>query len=388
MKILLVNNFYYPRFGGSSTVVEQLADNFVKLGHEVLILTGEYSNAPEYEIRNKYRISRIPTWTLPKTRLSLNFDINFGLVRGNLARVEKIIKDFQPDVIHCHGQFLDLTWKALKISKSLLIPTILTFHTRLVNPNPFLNLILFLGDKMIVYPMLRKYPASKFIIIDKNFVEYAEKRYKISRGKMVYIPVGVDTNKFRYGYLARASKNHRIVLSIGHVIAVRNRVALVKAFAKVQKEIPNSYLRIVGGIYQNKFWKIAQKLCLNDYVEANGTLSADRIPSELRGASIEVHDIQGYGISIASLEAMSVGVPTAISTDPDYFPHAPMTPNLHYLEVKKNDVDSISNAIIYCLRNPKEMKILSKNASEFIKKNFSIDKISREHIKTYENALR
>jgi 1,2-diacylglycerol 3-alpha-glucosyltransferase len=389
MKILLVNNFFYPRVGGSSTVVAQLAENLSKMGHSVLVLTGQYMDAATVEKKDGYQIYRLPTWVLPESRFTLNFDINFALKMGNYKKLKLIVEEFGPDVIHCHGQFLDLTWKALRYACQNNIPSLLTLHTRLVNPGRVLNLMLHFLDMVIVKPILKFRSPTKVVIIDKNFKEYARSRYGVAEEKMLYIPVGVDMEKFksREKY-ANSDPREKIVLSVGHVIPVRNRIALVKALPAILGVHPDAKLRILGNVYQDGFLQLAKKLGIEHAIETPGAIASSEIPNELYKASIEIHDIQGYGISIASLEAMAIGVPCIMATEHDYFPHAPMKPGYHFIQVSSEDYNEISDAVIASLNNLEKINHIGQQGSKYVRENFDIKEIVKKHESGYISILK
>ena len=84
MKIAMVNNFFVPRPSGSVHLTEGLAKNLTARGHEVLVITAAHKDAPADEIRDGYRVARLPCWAPPKTRLSFNYDIPMTLGPRNL----------------------------------------------------------------------------------------------------------------------------------------------------------------------------------------------------------------------------------------------------------------------------------------------------------------
>lgn len=388
MKILLVNNFFYPRVGGSSTVVAQLAENLSRNGHSVLVLTGQYLNAPIFEEKDGYKIHRLPTWVLPESKFTLNFDINFAIKIGNYRKLKLVIDEFKPDVIHCHGQFLDLSWKALKYAHQNNVPSILTLHTRLVNPGWFLNFLLYVLDKLIVKPIIIFRSPTKVVIIDKTFKEYARLRYGIAEEKMIYIPVGVDMDKFtRIETEFSVDKNQKLILSVGHVIPVRNRLALVKALPAILKAHPEAKLRILGNVYQHDFLQLANELGVDYAIETPGAIPSSDIPKELSKAAIEIHDIQGYGISIASLEAMAMGVPCLMATDIDYFPHAPMKPGYHFVQISPQNTLEISAAIIEALSDPVKTKKIGEQGSRYVREKFDLKDIVKKHEAGYLSIL-
>ena len=92
MRILVVNNFFPPRPGGSSHLSDHLSRAYAAAGHEVLVLTASYRNAPEVEERDGFRIARIPAWILPKNRFAANFDIAFTIGPTSQSRVDRILR--------------------------------------------------------------------------------------------------------------------------------------------------------------------------------------------------------------------------------------------------------------------------------------------------------
>lgn len=389
MKIVIVNNFFYPRVGGSSIIAEQLADGFTKKGHEVMVITASYGGAPEIELKNGFLIRRVKAWTLPKSRLSLNFDINFALIPGNSGRINQILEEFNPDMIHCHGQFLDLTWKALKFGKRKSIPCILTLHTRLVNPNYFFNLLLKILDRIIVFPILKKFPPERVVIIDKEFSRYAIERYALSQKSFSYISVGIELEKFiDLKYAPIISKSDRIViLSVGHVIPVRNRVTLFEALPSIINAFPKVHVRVVGSVYHDECIKIAEKLSLLDHISFVGSIPSSEISKELELATLEIHDVQGFGVGIASLEAMAAGVPTVMAIDTEYFPHAPLIPGSHFIQSEPNDPFSLSNAVIKALLDRDLLEKVSTRGRKYVKNNFDIKEVVNAHLDLFREIL-
>src|SRR5439155_15081840 len=99
VRIVVVNNFFPPRLGGSSHMAAALAEQYVARGHEVLVLTAAYPGAPAEEEMHGFRVVRLPAMKMPKLGLSIDFDMTFVLARpGNVRRVTKILDAFKPDV--------------------------------------------------------------------------------------------------------------------------------------------------------------------------------------------------------------------------------------------------------------------------------------------------
>ena len=134
MKIAVVNNFFPPRVGGSSHLSALLAREYARVGHEVLVITAAYGGAPADEERSGYRIIRLPAAKLPNLGLSISIDMSFAFRPSNMRRVNRLLDEFRPDVIHQHGQFFDLTWMSGRWAAKNKVPALLSVHTRLDTP--------------------------------------------------------------------------------------------------------------------------------------------------------------------------------------------------------------------------------------------------------------
>ena len=192
----MVNNFFVPRPSGSVHLTEGLAKNLTALGHEVLIITAAHQDAAEDEIRDGYRVVRLPCWAPPKTRLSFNYDIPVTLSPRNFRRLFKILDDFGPDVLHQHGQFFDLTWMSAIWARRRHVPTVLTVHTALVHSDRIAGAVLWLGDMLLVRPFIA-IGRPHIVLIDWFIDGYVRSRYHIPEDRLTHIVVGYRSRALR-----------------------------------------------------------------------------------------------------------------------------------------------------------------------------------------------
>src|SRR3989338_5192334 len=59
MKILFVCENYLPHIGGAEVVFKNLAEGFVKLGHEVFLVTHRIKDTKKYELMNGVKVYRV-----------------------------------------------------------------------------------------------------------------------------------------------------------------------------------------------------------------------------------------------------------------------------------------------------------------------------------------
>lgn len=393
LKIAVVNNFFPPRPGGSAHLSQHLAREYAKAGHEVIVLTASYGESLAEEERDGYKIVRLPSWNLPKNKVTANFDVGFTFTPQVSKRVFSLLDDFNPDIIHQHGQFFDLTWITGFWARKNKVPTLLSIHTRLESPlSKFNSFVYSLADRFLVSPLMRIHKP-RLVVMDLLMDEYIDKRYKDSHSGKYIIPVGIDPGVLRGGNPERIKKkyvleNHPVILSIGHVIPIRSRIQLVKSLPLLREEFPDLKVVVVGGVYHDEFIQLAKKLQVDDLLIVTGARPAKEIPDFLAAADLEVHELDGCGFGTASLEALATGIPVVAAVRPDNFFDLELTDKkIIYLtpfvsdKLHSADPTKLSEVITTVLRNPTQARErVSKNAQEFIERNFTIEKVALDHL--------
>lgn len=401
MRIAVINNFFPPRPGGSAHLADHLASQYAAAGHEVLVLTAAYKDARVEEQRDGFRIVRVPAWTLPQTRFAGNFDIGFTISPRAKRRVFEVLDDFAPDVVHQHGQFFDLTWLSGWWARRRGVPTLLSIHTRLESPlSRFNSFVYAVADRVLVAPLMRVH-RPRLVVMDILMDRYIDRRYRRSHGGKVAIPVGIDPTVMRGGSAAgahaRLGFNDRpLVLSIGHVIPQRSRIALAEALPAVLERFPQTAVVVIGGVYHDEFLQVAQRLGVDHAIIALGTLPQRDIPDFLAAADVEVHELEGIGFGTASLEALAVGVPVIASIEPDNFldfrvedgRELFITPPISDSDAKA-DPAALSSTLIRVLEDPDgARRQVAENAKQLIDQHFTIERVAAKHLEVLAGMAR
>lgn len=383
MRILVVNNFFPPRTGGSAHLSDSLAKGYAAAGHDVLVVTAAYGGAPAEEERDGLRIVRLPSWSLPETRLAVSFDILFTLRPQLPARLRRLLDDFRPDVIHQHGQFFDLTWATGLYARRRRIPSLLSVHTRLENPSARYHNVFRALDATVVKPQLRLYKP-RLVVMDVLMDEYIKARYRGAYSGLEYIPVGVDPAQIRGGDGSIVRARHdlggaRVILSIGHVIPLRDRITLVESLPKVLAEVPDAKLLILGRVYYDRFLARARELGVDGAVLTPGPVPKSDIPHYLAAAAVESHE-QGFGLGTASLEAMAAGVPVVAPVRPDNFPGVELVDGQNALLVPLGDADAMAAKLIDTLQHPDRTAAIARAGQQLVNEHFTMDRVLAKHL--------
>ena len=384
MRILVVNNFFPPRVGGSSHLSDALARGYARQGHEVLVLTAAYADAPEVEERDGLRIVRLPSAMIPQTRLSVSFDIAFTLRPGVRERVAELLDEFRPEVVHQHGQFFDLTWVTGLWAHQHRVPALLSVHTRLENPKAHYHGVFRMLDAFVVKTVLRRY-RPKLVVMDVQMQEYIAGRYRGAHSGTVDIPVGVDPSWVGGGDGARVREHldlpdNPIILSVGHVIPLRDRLALVEALPAVLERHPHARLVVVGRVYYEPFLERARELGVAHAVLAVGAVPKAEVPDYLAAATLEAHDLQGYGLGTASLESMAAGVPVVAAVRPDNFPGISLVSGQNVILVDQDDHAGLAREIGDLIDDPERARRIGAAERELVHEHFTMETVLQKHL--------
>ena len=385
MKIAVVNNFFPPRVGGSAHLSHSLAVGYAKAGHEVIVITAAYPNTPPYEEKEGMKIFRFPALAMPKTRLSVSFDMAFAARPSLRKKVEQVLGTFQPDVIHQHGQFFDLTWSTGRWARENNVPVLLSVHTRLESPTPMYAKVFRQLDRFVVKPILKRYQPT-FVVMDVQMDDYIKKRYKGAIGGTVDIPVGVEPDGVLDGDGSRVyrelelDESTPLIVSLGHVIQMRNRITLVEALPLIRQSHPEARLVVVGGVYFDQYLTRARELGVDDMVINTGAVPRTEIKDYLAAATVEAHDLQGFGLGTASLEAMAAGVPVIAAVRGDNFAGAPLVDDENCWLTEVGNAEHLAHAIREALDDREKARRVGAQGRALVDNHFTMRAVLDEHL--------
>jgi 1,2-diacylglycerol 3-alpha-glucosyltransferase len=392
LRIALVNNFFLPRLSGSAHLTKVLASKFAELGHEVLVITSAQDSPVGFEDLDGYRILRLKCRELPETRLSMRYDVNFAFSLKNYRIISKELDEFRPDVLHQHGQFFDLTWMTSIWSQRNKIPLVLTVHTPLIHPSTLLGGIFWIADQLIVRPFLALNPRT-VLVVDRFMRNYVSRRYRLRDSEIINIPLAIDVEKFYRRSNSSVRDKYKlgadpIILSIGHVIPLRNRIALVEAMPEILQRHPSVKVLIVGDILDERFVERAKELGVFGALRLIGPVPHDEISDFFAVANVEVHDLQGYGLGTSTLEVMASEVPVVAVVKEDNFPGISFVNKRDLVMVGLDDTAALANAVCSLIEDPEFARQIGSGARKFIEENLSSTRIAKSHLELYESLIK
>src|SRR3989344_1141992 len=262
MNILIMTNIFPPIITGSAHYTEDLAMTLHRRGHKITVLTVQLAGG-EKEYKNyPFEVVRLPSLYLKLGGIDWYTLASHNPM--NYFRVARIIKRNKIDLVHQVNHYTDTVIITRTVCKLMKIPYIVSIHTQLqFRPKIYTPILKFL-DKIVPGHFILK-SASKIIALDSEILRYLKKTYGKwlnsleNNDKVVIIPHGIVIDASRFP----AKTNYELsslIISVGHVIDIRNRFTLIKAMKLVVNEFPNIRLGITGHVYTDRPLKIVKQL--------------------------------------------------------------------------------------------------------------------------------
>ncbi len=394
----MLTNLFPPVGTGSSIQCSDLARNLARRGHNVIVFTATLSLEDSECERTPegVEVYRLPCLKLPRMGISMNFAwLNSTMRPSNIARMRKIIRDRNVDVLHIHNHMFDMALNGIYLSRSLGIPAVVTMHTAIIHTNRFYHAVLAAIDRHFLgYFVIRK--ARAIICPDYNVLSYVSERFGRTDGCV--IPYGIslpsppadnDVNALReiWGLAGK-----RVILSLGHLHALRNRIDLVKAFARVVKRYPDVRLVFVGSRGYPPTEKLVRDLRISDFVVFTGVQPHELIPAYHSMAEFEAMWLYQQNIpslGIACLEGMHYGKAIIACCSEDTHGAGGLSNGRNLINLPRpTDVEDVYRALVTLLDNPQHCKQIGYNAAQFIHSYFHWDKVILQHEQLYGSLVR
>lgn len=134
MRILHWNDGYYPRIGGTETLVRDLCHVQQAAGHLVTVVSRALPGCPAED-----EIDNIPVWRRPV--LEEDLIQQPALLSQQVKACAAYKRRFQPDVIHVHGSHM-AGWLHLLTRDAASCPTVVSLHAPIRLPAPVLRRLL------------------------------------------------------------------------------------------------------------------------------------------------------------------------------------------------------------------------------------------------------
>lgn len=349
-------------FGGAEKVVLQLANGMSDTYNISICITKR-----EGELLNK-----------------LAGDVNVFSLKaddGNnystVTKIKNIINDNNIDVVHIHnwGVFIE---SALASKLSGVSKVIHTVHGPYIFYNNDFISKLKISIRHFIEKFLSKY-VSKFVSVSSSIKDYMVNEIGIKNEKIEVIHNGISG-------LNQKTPDPNVpgiinFVSVGRVAKIKNHQLLLNALSMIGDEI-KFHLTIVGdGPELNNIKVQSNKLLLNNKISFLGfRTDLDEI---LKNMDICVVTSDYEGISIAILEAMSVGMPVVASCVGGN-PETVVDSETGML-FPKDDQEALAGALIKLSKNLELRRSMGDSGYQRFIKHFHEDNVFKQYSRLYEN---
>ena len=397
MRVAMLSNIYKPISTGSTNQIFGLSREISKIGHEVHILTSLIDPSLESrEIEDGVVINRLRCVKLPRVKIAMNFAwLNWITTPENVRKVSKYLVENRIQVIHVHNHMFDSLLLAVIVSVKTKVPICLTLHTIMQHNQKLHNLILTIIDRTILRLLVSRY-VSLVIAPDHNMFKYATEALAVKKTRVIPYgvapaplvpPVELSGISQRYHLEGR-----KIILSVGHVNHLRNRIKLVQAIAKISRIDSSVLLIVIGDIADQRAVEIVEKLGLESNVKFLGIGTAQQISCWRVIASLETQWLdqspEGFNsLGVASMEGMMAGNPVISVANIDTFGPGALKNYENVIVINPSDEENLDEIILDLLNSPEKLEAIGKNASSFAKANFEWSENGERHLRAYKNLI-
>ncbi len=308
MKIGIVSPYDWSYPGGVRDHVRHLADQFMAMGHEVVILAPASGVKGRLVEDHVYKMGR--TTPVPINGSIARITLNPYLGR----RVRNILQRERFDVIHLHEPLLPgLSLTVLRFSRAVNVGTFHAFaHPGMIS-TPYLAYT-------SAYPFIRSYfrRLSGRIAVSraaKSFIShYFHADYRI-------IPNGISLNRFGADIVPwpQFMDGKQNILFVGRFEKRKGAKFLLRAIPSIRERYPNTRFIFVGdGILLPGFQRFVERRGWHD-VLFTGYVSDEELPRYFASADIFCSPATGgESMGVVLLEAMAAGKPVVASNIDGY----------------------------------------------------------------------
>ncbi len=312
MKICMMTNTYLPHVGGVARSVSTFADEFIRQGHEVLVVAPTFPGKPLAPEREAI-VERVPSLQ--------NFNgSDFSVRLPFAAALSDRLESFAADIIHAHHPFL-LGDTALRVAMNKNVPIVFTHHTRYEDYTHYVPFSDTLREIAIELPTHFANLCDGVIAPSESIARLLRKRGV--KSPMTVVPTGIDVRAFASADGARARARYEIprdALVIGHVgrlAAEKNLEFLGEAVAQFLVGHPDARFLVVGdGPQREPFEAIFAQHNVRDRLIIAGKRTGSALREAYRAMDIFAFASRSETQGMVIAEAMAAHVPVVAVNAP------------------------------------------------------------------------
>lgn len=321
MRIGLFTDSYPPYINGVSTSVLMLKQGLESLGHEVYVVTVNSENFNYKKEENVLMIPGVPIGIM-----------DFRMTSLYPLKAQKIIKDWNLDIIHTHTEFGVGSFARL-IAKQYNIPLVHTYHTMYEEYIYYITKGYFDGASKKLVEYLTLFLCDKtveeLIVPTEKTYDLFKEKYKVKRDVHI-IPSGIDVTRFYEENVDKKEilnlkkelnikKDDYIILYVGRIAKEKSINFLINNLKDIIKKIPKARMIIVGdGPDMKDLMDLTHKNKLDKNITFTGKVPWVDVPKyyQLANVFVTASTTETQGLTV--IEAMGASKPVVAIKDESF----------------------------------------------------------------------
>lgn len=344
--------------GGAEAMVAELATKLSKKKYEIKVICIYIS--VKSPIEKMLENSGVDVVFLNKTD---------GVNLHTFFKLKKILKEFNPDVIHTHlsGAIYSYPWVILSKYKMV--------HTLHTTPEKE-----FSARTQKLFKLLYIFNKAKLVTVSPENQIKAANHYSLDVKKVEMVFNPVDINRFDFLKNEERQRDFQFI-NVGRQDTNKNQELIIKAFREVEKQYKNIKLVLVGDGEKNSFLKsLSEEFGLEEKITFTGIVEDPE--NYLKRSDVYIQSSNYEGLPLAVLEAMASGL-AIISTDVGGLKDI-VSDNGMLIEV--NNVKALSRAMELLINDESILNQMKTNSKKNILK-FDSSIMASKYSKIYDSLL-
>lgn len=318
LRIAMFTEAYLPYINGVITHIKILTEGLTKMGHEVLIVTAD-PEAKHHYIKDG--ILHCPA------KSSKRF-YGFGLASPFSRTRLKLLKEFDPDIIHLHNEFA-VGYSGISAAKALKKPVVYTMHTMYDEYVYYVAPAMFTGAVKRIAHSYSRYLAKRAAALTGPSLKVSEYFKSIGVEKDVkVIPNSVELDSFSPQNISPEQKaqfraryqipqEDMICCFVGRLGKEKSVDVLLDYWAQSIRPEDRIRLVIIGdGPEKEALEQQTRELGIHTMVTFTGKVLHKDIPPYYASCDVYVTASLSDTDSISMLEGMATGLPVLQRYDP------------------------------------------------------------------------
>ena len=386
MTIALFSDSFFPTKSGVVTVVVQLREQLIKLGHKVLLVTVETTEDYKSDDPLVYQAKSKP--------LGLGTDQFIGI--PFLPHLLKFLKENNVDLIHCHTEF-GIGAAAIYCSKRLHIPAICTTHTMWTEfYKYYVPFAKFISPRLVARFMRNFYKRfNALIAVSTKAKNYTKNKKMLPKMPSVVIPNSIDNSQFAKTSLTAHEKQKLrkqygiknkdvVLLFLGRIAEEKRVYELLTICKQIVKKCDNCKVLFVGnGPAHTSLINMSSKEIDEGKIIFTGFVEWQKVHNFYETADIFITASLSEMHSMTILEAELSSLPIVVRDDESYYDCVFNGQNGFLC---KTD-EEMQEKIIQLIYDENKRKNFGAKSLE-ITKNFTIQKYMQKTLYVYEQVIK